>query len=86
MVVLKFFLSTSLPYVHLVFWVLTLATIYFHPIVTFKFDVLSRFSVGFVQATIVLSAVYTIFNLRMTTVGDLLFFNLINFIFGYVLS
>ena len=40
MVLLKLFLITSLPYVHLLFGIFTLITIYFHPIVTFKFDVI----------------------------------------------
>lgn len=85
MVVLKFFLSTSLPYIHLIFWAFTLITIYFHPIINFNFDIISRFSIGYVQATIVLSSFYTILNLRISIIGDLLFFNFMNLLFGYVL-
>ena len=63
-----------------------LVTVYYHPIITFKLDAISRYSCSLIQTTMIFSSFYSIFSIRLTTIGDLILFILIIVIIGYFLS
>ena len=86
MILLKGFASTIVPYFNLIVSIIMIVTMYYHPIVTFKMESITRYATTFIIATILLSSLYSIFNLRMNTIGDLVFFIFINLILGYTLA
>lgn len=86
MILLKVIASIIVPYFNFIVSIIMMFTIYYHPIITFKMESITRYTSTFIIATINLSSLYSIFNLRINTIGDLLFFILINLIFGYTLA
>ncbi len=86
MIVLKVLAPAMFAYFNLVVSVAMVVAVYFHPLTTFKMEAITRYASAVLIATMVLSSLYSIFSLRMATVGDLLFFIGVNGVGGYMLA
>jgi hypothetical protein len=74
MIILNSFIPDSFGYFNIIFYLICIACIYFHPIITFNFVLISQIGSSLIISNMLFIGIYTLFGLSVHSVGEILFY------------